>query len=239
MTARPTIDRIVRSQRKTVALIVTPEGQLEVRAPRQITRRQIDAIVAEKSLWIEKQQERARISQEKAKPRPLADGARLWFLGKGYPLCLTEDGPARAHLIHGFNLPRSALPNADRHLIAWYRQQARKIISGRVAYFSELHRLTYRAIRITSARARWGSCSSQNTLSFPWRLVMAPMEVIDYIVVHELAHTIVKNHSQAFWNLVGSMLPEFKIQRKWLKLNGRLLDLSVEAAEANVLTVTK
>jgi len=238
MTPRPTIDRIVRSRRKTVALIVTPEGQLEVRAPRQITRRQIDAIVAEKTLWIEKQQERARISHEKSKPRPLADGARLWFMGKSYPLCLTEDGPARVHLIHGFNLPEHGLPSAEKLLVTWYRQQARKIICSRVAYFSQMHRLTYRAIRITSARARWGSCSSQNTLSFPWRLVMAPMEVIDYIVIHELAHTLVKNHSQTFWNLVETMLPEYKIQRKWLKLNGRLLDLSVEAADANLQNVT-
>lgn len=234
MTAGPIIDRIIRSRRKTVALIVTPDGQLEVRAPRQVTRRQIETIVADKTNWIEKQLERARVSQEKTRPRQLADGVRLWFLGKSYPLRLTLSGPARVHLIHGFNLASNALPNAEKLLIAWYRRQARKIISDRAAYFADLYRLNYRSIRITSARSRWGSCSSHNTLSFPWRLVMAPMEVIDYIVVHELAHSIEKNHSQAFWALVESMLPEYQIHRKWLKLNGRMLDLAVEANEAHL-----
>jgi len=237
MNGRPSIDRIVHSRRKTVALIVTPDGQLEVRAPRQITRRQIEAIVAEKSDWVEKQQERARIAKEKYKPRPLAEGSRLWFLGKSHALHLTAAGPARVHLITGFNLPENALPNAESLLIAWYRLQARKVITNRVEHFAGLYHLTYRSIRITSAQTRWGSCSRQNALSFTWRLVMAPMEIIDYIIVHELSHVIEKNHSKQFWNQVEFMLPEYKSRRKWLKLHGRLLDLSVEANDATLPSV--
>lgn len=80
-------------------------------------------------------------------------------------------------------------------------------------------------LRISSARTRWGSCSAKGTISLTWRLVMAPPEILDYVIVHELAHLKVKNHSSAFWKVVETYLPGYQNQRKWLKQNGHTLDL--------------
>jgi len=226
------IDRIVRTRRKTVALLVTPDGRLEVRAPQRLTRGQIDAIVAEKSAWIRKNMERARHSAEAAPAREISEGSRFWFLGRIYPLHLSGNGVARIHFSTDLTLPVKALPKAADMLAGWYKNQARKILTEQTEVYARQFGLKYRSLRITSARTRWGSCSQLNALSFTWRLVMAPMEIIDYIVVHELAHIMEKNHSRAYWNQVERMLPDYRTRRKWLKTNGRLLDLSIDADES-------
>jgi hypothetical protein len=85
------------------------------------------------------------------------------------------------------------------------------------------HGLRYQNIRISSARTRWGSCSSRGTLSFTYRLIMAPAEVVDYVVMHELVHTQIKNHSKIFWNKVGELMPDYRNRLAWLKKNGKFL----------------
>jgi len=235
MSQPPEISRIVRSRRKTVALVVTPEGELEIRAPLRYTQRQIDALVREKSGWIEKQIDRARQSSRLTTHRKLDDGARLWYLGKSYQLRLTANGTSRVRFTHEFTLPESAMPKAADLLTVWYKARARDFIKERVELYSQRFGLKVTGVRISSARTRWGSCNQKNSLSFTWRLIMAPPEIIDYVVVHELAHIREKNHSRAFWSNVERMQPDFKVRRAWLKTNGRLLDLAIEADEANLM----
>ena len=103
----------------------------------------------------------------------------------------------------------------------WYREQARQILPGRVEFFASQYEFPYRGIRITSARTRWGSCSAKGSLSFSWRLIQAPLAVVDYVVVHELVHTLVHNHSKQFWDRVGTIMPEFQSRRRWLREHGR------------------
>jgi predicted metal-dependent hydrolase len=107
---------------------------------------------------------------------------------------------------------------------AWYKQQARQALTERVALRAAFHMLTVSGVRISSARTRWGSCSSRGSLSFTWRLVLAPLEVIDYVIVHELAHLRVRNHSPEFWKEVGRMMPDYAQRKQWLKDNGRMLN---------------
>ena len=101
--------------------------------------------------------------------------------------------------------------------------QARQTVPERVAYFAPLVGVTYGRITIRSQHTLWGSCSSKGNLNFNWRLIFAPEEVVDYIVVHELAHRKEMNHSRAFYNVVASVLPDYKVQEKWLKENGEKL----------------
>jgi len=107
----------------------------------------------------------------------------------------------------------------------WYKAQALKVLSERVRYYAAKHGFQPGRIRISSARTRWGSCSSKGTLSFTWRLVMAPLEVIDYVVIHELVHLKVKNHSKTFWGSVAALMPDYKKYVAWLKKNGSFLTL--------------
>ncbi|MFH1362083.1 MAG: M48 family metallopeptidase [bacterium] len=101
--------------------------------------------------------------------------------------------------------------------------KARELIPERVAYYSALYRIKYSRIKINSAKKRWGSCSAKGNLNFSWRLAMVPLEVIDYVVVHELAHIVHRNHSKRFWALVAKLYPNYKACRKWLRHDGHLL----------------
>lgn len=91
--------------------------------------------------------------------------------------------------------------------------------------YSRLYPFKVNQVRITSARTRWGSCSGKNNLNFTYRLAMAPLNVIEYVVVHELAHLKHRNHSKAFWNEVGMIKPDYRKDRDWLKKNGFHLTL--------------
>jgi len=124
-----------------------------------------------------------------------------------------------------FKLKKSAQPQAASHFERWYKKQARKVLSERVEHLAQKHGFEVNKTRISSARTRWGSCSQKGTLSFTWRLVMAPLEVIDYVVVHELCHLKEMNHSKASWAQVEAILPDYKKHRSWLKKQGRNLQI--------------
>ena len=99
------------------------------------------------------------------------------------------------------------------------------ILNERSASYARAHGFSYRRINITSARTRWGSCSTRGSVSFTWRLIMAPLAVVDYVILHELAHTQIPNHSRHFWDRMGQLLPDYRSHRQWLKENGNLLRL--------------
>ena len=110
-------------------------------------------------------------------------------------------------------------------LVNKHKKYARKIFEAKVAYFQQFTGGNYTSITIRDQKTRWGSCSGRGTLSFNWRLILAPPEILDYVVVHELCHLTHMNHSKEFWSLVGSVIPDYKIRRKWLKENGHTLRL--------------
>jgi predicted metal-dependent hydrolase len=119
---------------------------------------------------------------------------------------------------------RALTSKIDSKKILYYKKKIRKILEERTQYFASKYNLRFQKIRLSSARKRWGSCSSSNSLNFNWRIIFAPKEVLDYLVIHELAHTRHKNHQKQFWNLVEEMDPLYKQNRKWLKNNSYILD---------------
>ena len=106
-----------------------------------------------------------------------------------------------------------------------YRQAARNMFAQRVAHYHELTGGNYTSITIRDQKSRWGSCSSRGTLSFNYRLIFAPIKILDYVVVHELCHLTHMNHSKDFWNMVASVMPEYKTYQKWLREHGQELTL--------------
>ena len=217
------IDRLVRSRRKTVAILIEPDGRLTVRAPLRLSEPRIQAFVESHAAWIAKTLARLQA----APPAPIhhyVDGETFLYLGQAYPLYLV---PARHPVLAfdgaAFRLARSSLPKAQEAFVRWYKQQARVYLTERVIAIAGKHTFRYQKIRISSARTRWGSCSSRGTLSFTYRLVMAPAEVLDYVVLHELVHTQIGNHSKTFWNKVGELMPDYRRRLAWLKTNGKFL----------------
>jgi hypothetical protein len=217
------INKLVRSKRKTLALIVETDGTLTVRAPMRMKRADIRGFIEAKQDWIKRKQSKAR--EDASFSRRYEDGEIFWYLGKEIPLRIVPTGKPALVMDGSFKLTKSAQSNAESVFTTWYRGQARKVLTERVDCFAQEHGFNIGKIRISSARTRWGSCSSRDTLSFTWRLVMAPPKVIDYVVVHELCHLREMNHSKAFWAQVEAILPDYKRHRKWLKDNGAKLHL--------------
>lgn len=217
------IQKLLRSKRKTLALIIERDGSLTVRAPLAMSDAVVKRFVRDKANWIRRKQ--AQVLQDGLVVHRYIDGEMFFYLGQEYPLRLVTDQKPALVMNGEFELSQSTRSRAAALFITWYRQQARQVIGGRVEYFSHLYAFKPGKIRISSARTRWGSCSARGTLSFPWRLVMAPIGVVDYVVVHELCHLKTLNHSHAFWARVEKIMPDYKSRRKWLKENGGKLTL--------------
>lgn len=216
--------KIIRSRRKTITFIIQPNGELEVRAPHKVSDQEIMRLVRKKAEWIKTKQFEAQKNFALYLPKSFVDGEKFWYLGKKYPLKIVPSLDPTLVLSRKFYLSQEVLPQAKNIFTEWYRENTRREATRRVEELTKRHGLTYRRIRITSARTRWGSCSSNGNFNFPWRLVMAPPKVIDYVVAHEVAHLEIKNHSKSFWSLVGRLMPDYQIYKSWLKDNGQQLN---------------
>jgi predicted metal-dependent hydrolase len=209
------ITRIARSRRKTVALVITRDAALIVRAPYRTPLSFIENLVREKSAWILRKQREAA-QRPVPQPKRFVDGEPFLYLGRSYPLRIAENAATGIDLAD--NLVLNAQPGRAREaLLAWYKAEALRIITARTACYAALTGLHPDGIRISNAQKRWGSCSSRKKLNFSWRLAMAPREIIDYLVVHELSHIAQPNHTRLFWNEVGKFLPDYKVREQWLK----------------------
>ena len=214
--------KIVRSKRKTIALIVQPNGELLVRAPQRATQRQINAMLEKHAEWIAKKQAEVKARPVVNPPRQLVAGEKFFFLGQQYSLEIVNLTKPALRLNGNFQLSKSVQGEAKAHFEKWYKKEARHIFNERVAFYAEKHGFDVKQVKLSSARTRWGSCSSKGYINLTWRLVMAPLEIIDYVVVHELCHLREANHSSAFWAQVAAIVPDYKSRRKWLKENGHL-----------------
>ena len=211
---------IVRSsKRKSVGIQVLPNAHVKVSVPTFFPKFMVSHILKEKEDWIRAAQQRMLAKQAST----LTDGYYL-YLGKEYQLALR---PGQKELVSiSENNISVATPNkkfVKTYLTSWYKQEARRIISQRVSHYAKIVGLDFKSVAITSAETRWGSCSSNKTLNFNWKLIMAPLAVIDYVVAHELAHLTEMNHSRDFWETVRKMYPLYREYRTWLRRNGERL----------------
>lgn len=221
----PRISQIIRTNRKSFGLEVTPDGQLIVRAPQSASQAQINAVVAQKADWITKAQARISAQAVLHVPKTFTPGEKFWFLGEQYPLRLTDCQRPLLDLNGSFNLARQAHGQAKEVFIAWYRAETRQITRSLIESYQQQYGFKVNQVRITSARTRWGSCSGKGNLNFTYRLCMAPLSVVEYVVVHELVHLKIPNHSRTFWAEVARINPTYKKSRAWLKKHGYLLTL--------------
>jgi predicted metal-dependent hydrolase len=216
---------IIRSRRKTIAVEITKEGGVLVRAPLKLARREVLAFVHQNRGWIARKLAQARVLQEERTPRRVLEEESFPFLGEQHRLRYVAGGEYLRKENGEFLLGSDLSSRAEGMFRTWYRARAREILEDRVAYFSLRMGLACGSVRITDARERWGSCSAAGSLNFAWRLVMAPPAVIDYVIVHELAHLVEMNHSRRFWERLGSILPDYRQRRRWLKENEHQLTL--------------
>jgi len=222
---------LIRSHRrkKTFSIQVRGDGTVIIQVPFQASEADIDRFVKEKKQWLLRTIDRQRQRNHDRRAPAFIPGERLDYLGGSYPLILRErDDPGDALTFNGcqFLLKAGALGAARILFHLWYQKQARTHFEERVLHFSALLGTAPEGIAVNNARSRWGSCSPDNRLAFTWRLIMAPPGIIDYVVVHELCHMKIRNHSRDYWRLVEQILPDHKRRRAWLKDHGHLLTTS-------------
>jgi len=214
------IHKLIRSKRKTIALVIGSDATLTVRAPVHIPLNYIERLVNKKHLWIKRKISEIE-SRPKVRPKEFVNGEGFLYLGKVYRFKIVDSGII--FLGEDLFFPKSMLSNPAQYLKDWYKIQAAQKIQERVTWHAKEIGVNYKSINITDAQKRWGSCSQNGSLNFSWRLIMAPVQVVDYVVVHELAHIREKGHSQKFWNLIRMILPGYQENKKWLSENEMLL----------------
>lgn len=217
----------VRRGKRTrhVRLSVEDGGRIVASIPMRFRLGRLDAIVVERREWLDEVLQRAEIVNEATKI-DLRGGDPVRYLGGWLRTSIEPGGRGRCKYDADSQSVTIVLPEGGdpfQVLHKWYKNQARDIITERVYAYAEVFDLKVGALSFRDQRTRWGSCSSKADLSFNWRLVLAPMWVLDAIVVHELTHIDELNHSSAFWNLLDRRYPEHRDAQEWLTAHGPAL----------------
>jgi hypothetical protein len=217
--------------RKTLAIQVEPIDKILVLSPKGLPEDIIKEKVKSKSKWIIRKLLDFKDMGYLPFNREFVNGEAFIYLGRNYSLQIVLDKNLKNPKVELSNGKFAiSTPVKDQVLLKkamekWYRREAKKIILKRTEFYKPKFSIEPRGIKIKEQKKRWGSCTSKGDLLFNWKAIMAPSTVIDYIIVHELSHLIHKNHSQKFWSQIESLIPDYKIRKKWLKEYGIRLDL--------------
>lgn len=222
---------IIWSNRKTLTIAIEVGGKVVVKAPSFLTKKEIEYYLVKKRDWILNHLPQMVALEEKKNIRKYEAGEKFLFRGVEYLLEIRRDVsyttpvvkllPGKLH-ISGKQLTSDEIQNA---LKEWYVKQAVQIVQRRVGFYAPLLNVVPNKISLRDTKSRWGSCSSRGNIMINWRVIMAPPEILDYVVVHELCHLKEMNHSRKFWKLVETIIPDWKGCREWLRSNG--ISLSV------------
>ena len=215
-------DKIIRSARKTLSVSIDCFGRVTVRAPMRCATERIFSFLAEKESWIRKKQ--AEFSAASVVlPTDNLQGYTLSILGKTYTVCLYEGNLITMY--RDENRLYVPAKNAQKRLIAWLKKNAKRIFIEQTALQAERMQVSYKSVSVSTAKSKWGSCSHDNALRYTFRLLYTPAEVVEYVIIHELAHVKHKNHSPLFWAEVAKYAPDYKVRRKWLKNHAALMEI--------------
>ncbi len=219
------------TDRKTTDIVIERNGIITVHPPKGYSPEQIDAVVESKRMWIYRNLAEWRDLNATAVVREWVNGETFLYLGRSYRLSLVAEQNDTLKLKKGrFCLQRSLVDEAgeaaaQRAFEAFYITKGEKRIRERVAFFAPKVGVKPLQIVVKEIGFRWASCTTSKTLNFHWKSMMAPPKIIDYMVVHELCHLHIRNHSNAFWNEVDKVLPDYRERKIWLKKHGAGLSL--------------
>ena len=205
---------VEKSQRKTAAIHLSAEGQVVLKVPLRTPDKVLDEMIIGKYPWIVKKQKELHTKRLHKERTQTAMEGQFLYLGKTY---------TREALLGLVNDNGNPAQDTDQRILNWYLIQAMDLFDERMKVLSPLVGAYPKKVTLKDQRSRWGSCSIRGNINLNWRLIMAPQEVIDYVIIHELCHMHHMDHSRAFWHLVGKYAPNYKLAKKWLKLHGHLL----------------
>lgn len=208
---------ITRTNRKTIALKISPDGDLKVAAPINISDDEIQSVIKKKKFWLYKTINRTKEKASSRLKKEYISGELFWYLGKRYRLdvCNCEHSGLKFQYSK-FILNIADRDSAEELFKAFYKQKAKEKINSQVERYAKQMGVQYKEVKFLDMKKRWGSCTNAGNIILNIHLVKAPMYVIDYVIVHELAHLIEFNHSKKFWNIVKTQINDYNEHMQWL-----------------------
>lgn len=217
--------QVVHSERKTIRITVERDRKVIVRAPNRASEQAVNAAVESRRFWIWQKVRDPHKYPDPAPRKEYVPGETFLFLGQQYGLSLTGADRGVIQMAgREFVMSAADRRKGDALFRSWYLAQAKGKMRPRIASLAAEMGVAYSRIWVRDLKYRWGSCTPGGTLSFNWRIIQAPMIVVDYLIVHELAHILEPSHSQDFWNIVAVHVPSWKRAKIWLKQNGGMLE---------------
>lgn len=222
---------LIYRKRKTLSILVNDDETIKVTAPLKVSEEDILRIVKSKAKWILKKQGEIKNINKNKVSRKFENGEVFMYLGNSYTLKLNFNKDTKFIKIKLLVNELEVISNTyDREKIKvalekWYREKTLEKAIERVRYYEKYFKIEPKEIKSKEQKLRWGSCTYNNKLLFNWRIVMAPIDIFDYIIVHEMCHMEHKNHSKEYWRSVEEILPDYKDKAQWLKENGIKLNL--------------
>jgi predicted metal-dependent hydrolase len=221
---------IVRSpRRRKLTITVERDRSVVVHAPESTSKEKIHQLVEAKRQWIFEKIYHPQKYRDLPHPpgKELVNGESALYLGRHYRIEVVKTGLSEIRFNQRFYIPAAHVGKRQEVLREWYIQRAEAKIISLVKHHAHALGVTYSKVNIVDNRYRWGSCTVNNNVNFNWRLIKAPMFVIDYAIVHELAHLIEANHTPGFWNIIRAQAPTMEKAKGWLKENGQLLEQAI------------
>lgn len=213
------------SNRKTLNITVERDRRIIVRAPENTSLKKIEEVLESKKQWLKEKINHTQKYPIEQKTKEFVSGETLLYLGKNYQLLVVDELIEGIDFQDRFRISKVNQPNANALFKKWYLNQALKVIEPLAINFADSLGVNYNKFKTSEMRYRWGSCTPSNNIIFNWRIIKAPMYVLQYLVAHELVHLIENNHTPRFWNILSIQVPNYLKAKKWLKENGYLLEV--------------
>lgn len=218
---------IRQERRKTANIIVTPANAVNVTVPKLVPDETVQEILRRKTPWILKKiHENDEV--RKVMPKEFVSGETFSYLGRNYRLRIVRSKTSFVRMKSGRLEVGIAGSKKREHkvktaLSEWYQEKAEEKLHQRLDIYRKRLEVEPQRILIKSLSSRWGSCTAARNISFNWRIILAPISIIDYVIVHELCHLTHHDHSSRFWKMVGRILPDYEQKKEWLRVHGAQL----------------
>lgn len=217
--------QIKYSNRKTLNISVERDRSIIIRAPHYLTADKIDKIVQSKRQWIKEKLNHAQKYPLVSESKEFISGETLMYLGKNYQMLVVDEVFEGIEFDQRFKISKANQPKANDLFKKWYLKQALIKIEPLATKYAKSLGVQYNQFKTSEMKYRWGSCTPANNIIFNWRIIKAPMYVLEYLVAHELVHLIENNHTPRFWNILSIQVPNYEKAKNWLKKNGQLLEV--------------
>jgi len=211
--------------RTSFGITIDGYGNVEVQAPKGTSDDRVIQLLEEKWAIIQQKIQEMNDRLQGPQKKVYEYGESFLYLGNAYPIQIFEDNDIQQdHVVFKeeklhIYVKQHDIEKIKQSLKRFYYQQSKSLVEKSIASYQSSFKMKPRSIRITDSKTTWGTCDSQRQLTFNWRLAMAPRDVIDYVVVHEMCHMLHLNHDRSFWRLVGKIMPDYKDKENWLALS--------------------